>query len=142
MLASGQGHKCRMPLRFVCKCKHLFAGEHQAGLDCKLEACTAGQRDLGLRQSYGTDGPCQRSTNIFLILESRPACTFSSEQRSTPTAEEDGVSVPAVQVTVVLHRGLPCLCQSVQPALPSRSRHAQVCVHKSLSLPGIHTQTC
>lgn len=89
----------------------MFASEHQAGLDCKLEACTAGKRDLGLRQGYGIEGPCHCSTNMLLILESGLACTFTSEQQFTPTAEEDGVSVPVMQV--VLHRGVPCLCQSV-----------------------------
>lgn len=45
MLASGRNHKRAVPVRRVCERAHLFASEHQAGLACKLEACTAGKGD-------------------------------------------------------------------------------------------------
>lgn len=85
-------------------CTHLFASEHQAGLDCRLEACTAGKTHPRSRQGYGMDEPCQCSTNMLVILGIKLACTFTSEQQSTPAAEEDGVSVTVRQGTAVLHR--------------------------------------
>lgn len=74
---------------------------------CKLEAQHV--RDPG----QGLDRPHQCSTNMLVILENRPAYTFSSEQQSLPTAEEDGVSLTVTKVTAVLHRGVPCLRQSM-----------------------------
>lgn len=50
---------------------------------------------------------------MLVILGSRLACTFTSEQQSTPAAEEDGVSVTVTQVTAVLHGGEPCLAVPV-----------------------------
>lgn len=38
----------RVPVKRVCECTHLFDSDHQAGLPCKLDACTAGKRDRDL----------------------------------------------------------------------------------------------